>query len=199
MYLILHEKPKFLFIEVPCKSFVYNNNIHYYSNEHCSYFDNHSLQVLLKEQGYKKVILKKVFKGENLLAIFIKKDDKIKLFNASNVIKPKHNFLDYKKNIFKNFNLKYDFLWGAAGKGVILLNILNIDYKKIRFIVDVNKNIQGKFTCLTGVEIISPDSLPKYIQKNSKIFIFNKIYESEIKEIIFKLNLKNKVFPLFTD
>ena len=59
--LILNENPKFVFIEVQCKSFVYNDNIHYYSNEHCSYFDNYSLQILLKYMGYKKFNMKKVF------------------------------------------------------------------------------------------------------------------------------------------
>ena len=90
-------------------------------------------------------------------------------------------------------------MWGAAGKGVMLLSILNINYKKIRYAVDINENIHGKFMCLSGIEIISPNSLLKYIHKDSKLFILNKVYESEIREILLKLNLKNKVLPLFIE
>jgi len=197
--LILNERPKFIFIEVPCKSYVYNDNIHLYNNEHCSYFDNYSLQVLLKNEGYKKISMKKIFNGENLLSIFIKSDEKIKLINDDHTITPKHNLRDFKKKILNNFNYKYDFFWGTSGKGVMLLNVLNITYKKAPYIVDINKNIQGKFICLSGAKIISPDSLQKYIHKKSKIFIMNKVYKDEIKKILLKLKLKNNVYSLFSN
>lgn len=197
--LLLHEKPKFLFIEVPCKSFVYKGNIHYYSNEHCSYFDYYSLQFLLKDLGYKTVNIKKVFNGENLIAIFTKSEEKINLLKNPKSPIPKYNLSDIQNKIFKNFNFKYDFLWGAAGKGVTLLNVLNINYKKVPYIIDVNKNIQGKFICLAGTEIISPNSLSKYVHKKSKIFVMNKVYRNEIKNILSRLKLKNKVFVLFSN
>jgi hypothetical protein len=100
---ILHEKPKFLFIEVPCKSFVINNNIHYYSNEHCSYFDYYSLQVLLKNMGYKKFNMKKTFNDENLISIFIKSEEEIKLVNKNYIVSPKINLRNFKKKVLKKF------------------------------------------------------------------------------------------------
>ena len=195
--LILNENPKFVFIEVPCKSFVYNDNFHYYSNEHCSYFDNYSLQILLKYMGYKKLNMKKVFNSENLISIFIKSDEKIEVVDKDSTNYPKSNLIKFKKKINNNFNYKYDFFWGAAGKGVMLLNILNITYKQVPYLVDVNKNIQGKFISISGTEIISPNSLQKYIHRKSKIFIMNKIYKNEIKKILLKLKIKNKVYSLF--
>jgi|TARA_B110000027_G_C16085377_1_gene285673 hypothetical protein len=198
--LILNENPKFVFIEVPCKTFVYNGNIHYYSNEHCSYFDYYSLQVLLKFFGYKKYTMKKAFNDENLISIFIKSDEKIEVADVADnnpISNPKQNLVKFKKQIINNFNFKYDFFWGAAGKGVMVLNMLNITYKQVPYIVDVNENIQGKFISLSGTEIISQHSLQKYIHSKSKIFIMNKVYKDEIKKILLKLKIKNKVYSLF--
>ena len=105
--------------------------------------------------------------------------------------------IKFKKQIINNFNFKYDFFWGAAGKGVMVLNMLNITYKQVPYIVDVNENIQGKFISLSGTEIISQHSLQKYIHSKSKIFIMNKVYKDEIKKILLKLKIKNKVYSLF--
>ena len=195
--LTLKERPKFVFIEVPVKSFVYDDNYHYYSNEHCSYFDNYSLEFLLKYFGYKKYKMKKVFNGENLISIFLKSDEKIKLIDYNPTINQKKNLVNFKKKITGNFDFKYDFFWGASGKGVTLLNMLDITYKQVPYIIDVNKNIQGKFISISGTEIISPNLLKKYIHKKSKIFIMNKLYKNEIKKTLLKLKVRNKVFSLF--
>ena len=113
------------------------------------------------------------------------------------MVKKKLNLVKFKKKIINNFNFKYDFFWGASGKGVMLLNMLNITHKEVPYLVDVNKNIQGKFISLSGTEIISPYSLQKYIHRKSKIFIMNKIYKDEIKKILLQLKIKNKVYSLF--
>ena len=199
--LILNENPKFVFIEVPCKSFVYKDNFHCYSNEHCSYFDSYSLQILLKYVGYKKLNLKKAFNGENIISIFIKSDEKIQVVDNNSINNStnnsKYSFIKFKKKINNNFNYKYDFLWGASGKGVTLSSILKFTNKQVPYIVDVNKNIHGKFINISGSEIISPNSLQKYIHKKSKILLLNKIYKNEVKKILLKLKLKNKVYYLF--
>ena len=192
---ILHENPNYVFIEVPCKEFVYQNNFHYFTNEHCSYFDNYSLLYLLKQFGYKKINIKKDFNKENILAIF-KKDNKIIFSTKTKIIKNKFNIEKFKMKIKKKYNFKYDFLWGAAGKGVSMLNILNIDNNKIPYIVDINKEIEGKFLAKSGVKIISPITLKKLLENKSKIFIMNKFYKKEIEDILTKLKIPNKVYTL---
>ena len=72
-----------------------------------------------------------------LLVIFKKSDEKIELFNHKSANTPKINLKKMKKNILKNFNFKYDFFWGAAGKGVMVLNILNVNYNQVPYIVDI--------------------------------------------------------------
>lgn len=193
---ILHKKPKFVFIEVPCKSFVYKDNIHYFSNEHCSYFDDYSIQILLKKFGYKKVNIKKVFNGENILSIFIKTKKEIKIKNKISRNPSRFNLEKFQKKFHKKIDLSNDFFWGAAGKGVLFFNLLGINYKKCRFVLDINKEIQGKFLGLSGIKIISPNDLTKYINEKSKIFIMNVLYKKEIEKILKKMKIKNKVYNL---
>ena len=193
---ILHENPKFLFIEVPCKSFAIKN-IHYFSNEHCSYFDKNTIELLLSKFNYQKLSFIKLFNNENLLCIFIKSDVNKKFrYKLNHTKKRFYDFKIEKDKFFKKFNLKYDFLWGASGKGVMLLNSLKITYKSIPRIIDINKNIQGKFIPICGTEIISQNNLPKYVHKNSKIFITNKVYKNEVISILKLLKLNNKVLSI---
>ncbi len=194
---ILHKNPKFFFIEVPCRSFVYKDNIHYFHNEHCSYFDDYSLQILLKKFGYKKLNMKKVFNGENLLTIFIKTEKEINLKKKISEVPNKFNLNKFKNKINKKINLNNDFFWGAAGRGVVLFNILDINYEKCKFVVDMNKEIQGKFLGVSGIKVISPTNLPSYINSKSKIFIMNVIYKKEIENIAKKMKIKNKIYDLF--
>lgn len=194
---ILHEKPKFVFIEVPCKTFVYKDNIHYFSNEHCSYFDNYSIQILLKKFGYKKINIKKVFNGENILSIFVKTKKEINIKKKITRNNSNFNLVNFEKKINKKFNLDNDIFWGASGKGVMFFNLLDINYKKCKFVVDINKEIQGKYLGLSGIKIIPPSDLTMYIDNNSKIFIMNILYKSEIENILKKMNIKNQVYNLF--
>jgi hypothetical protein len=194
---IVHEKPRFIFIEVPCASFVYNNNFHFFSNEHCSYFDEYNIELLLKKFGYKKIKIKKDFNNENILSIFEKTSQKIQITSKKINYKNKFKFNSFIKKIEKKINFNYDFLWGAAGKGVVLLNILNIDYKKCKYIIDINKEIKGKFLSRSGVKVIGPELIKKYLNKKSKIFIMNSLYKSEITDILKKYKISNKVYCLF--
>ena len=80
----------------------------------------------------------------------------------------------------------------------MLFNILDINYKKCKFVVDMNKEIQGKFLGVSGIKIISPTNLPRYIKSKSKIFIMNVIYKKEIANIVKKMKIKNKIYDLFS-
>ena len=79
----------------------------------------------------------------------------------------------------------------------MLFNLLGISYKKCRFVLDINKEIQGKFLGLSGIKIISPNDLTIYINEKSKIFIMNVLYKKEIEKILKKMKIKNKVYNLF--
>ena len=49
----------------------------------------------------------------------------------------KNSFKTFYKDLRKLFNKK-SILWGGSGKGVMLLNILNIQKDKMKYIIDIN-------------------------------------------------------------
>ena len=192
---VLWEEPKYLFIEVPCKNFIYDSNFHYFSNEHCSYFDVFSLQKLLLEFDYYLIKNEIVFNSENLIAFF-QKDTKFPNNYSRKKLVMKNSFKSFSEDILNKLDFENDFIWGASGKGVMLLNILNIDRGKMPYIVDINPNLWGKFIPCTANKIISPKEMVEYISSKSKIWILNKLYKEEIKYQLRDLSVTNPILPL---
>ncbi len=78
-------------------------------------------------------------------------------------------------------------IWGAGSKGTTFVNTLNISYKQIEYIVDVNPRKCGKFVPGTGQCIVGPDFLKEYRPQTT--IIMNPIYRSEIQAAIQELGL----------
>jgi len=102
------------------------------------------------------------------------------------------NILSKKQEIVVSINQssqeEYFVIWGGASKGIIFLITLDDKVrKKIKFVVDINKNKQGKYTAITGKQIKPPDAIKK---ENSvkNIIIMNPNYEGEILEILKSIN-----------
>lgn len=74
------------------------------------------------------------------------------------------------------------YIWGAASKGVILAMHLLEAGIAIQNLIDINPNKQGKFTALTGIQIISPEQFCS-IGTGSTLIIVNPNYEAEIKKV----------------
>lgn len=193
---ITHELPKYVFIEIPCSSFVLKNNFHYFSYEHCSYFDQNSLMTLMSEFGYLPVFMNYVFNDENIISLWSRVKHtgttRVKLQNnASN-----KEFHEWKSTLVSKFQ-NGDVIWGASGKGVMTVNVLEQDYNKIPYIVDKNPNIQGKFIPITGNEIISPKVLKKI--KPANIHVLNSLYLDEIISECRELDVHANIFPFFDE
>jgi hypothetical protein len=54
------------------------------------------------------------------------------------------DYSKWKDRLLSKIN-QNDFIWGAAGKGVMMMNILHLDFKHIPFVIDTNPNISRKF------------------------------------------------------
>lgn len=79
------------------------------------------------------------------------------------------------------------YIWGAASKGVIMAMHLNNAGIEIRNLIDINPNKQGKFTALTGIQIISPEEFCRN-RIGCILIIVNPNYEKEIREITSAIN-----------
>jgi len=182
---ISKEDPEYIFIEIPCSSYVLkDNNYHYFSCEHSSYFDFLSLNILMKNNGYLAKFQERVFNEENVIALYRKKPINENISEDS--------FSKWRHKLLNKIN-KNDIFWGAAGKGVMMLNILGLDFKYIPVVVDANANLSEKFLPIAGNKIIHPSQLKEYITENNKIIVMNELYLEEIKQELLKLEIDANV------
>ena len=193
---LIHESPLYVFIEIPCTSFVLNNNFHYYSYEHCSYFDRNSLNKIMNDFGYYPVFMENVFNAENIISLWSRNNRPARNSQqpTQETISQIDSYDEWKSSLLSKI-FEGDIIWGAAGKGVLILNILGLDYKKMPFIVDKNPCLHGKYIPLTGNEIISPNDLKRMRPEN--IHVLNSLYLDEIVSECRHMDIKTEISPLF--
>lgn len=195
---VLHESPRYTFIEIPCSEYVAQNNWHYFSNEHCSYFSTSCLSRLMKDYGYKNIFCDIVFNGENIIALFERVEQNQKIDNSSigaSQFCLKENHVNWQQRIRSNLT-PGSVIWGAAGKGVTSLNLLGMTNSDVIAAVDVNPNLWGKFIPGTGIQIISPETLCDNYPDVS-VYIMNPLYEGEIKNCLAQLSFNGCIKHFF--
>ena len=199
---VLHESPMYCFIEIPCSSFVLEENFHYFSYEHCSYFDLQSLIKLMSKFHYVPIMSKYMFNNENLITLWQKTSHLTKTNrptrNELASVRPVDLRLAYnnwRSKLLQKICDRDSIIWGVAGKGVMLLNMLNLDYKLMPQIIDINPLINNKYIPLMGNKIVSPSKLRNI--KPETIFILNSIYREEITYQVRQMGLPSSVEPLF--
>lgn len=175
-----------ILIEVPDFEWIVNNeafwDIFY---EHCNYFDTSFLSSF-----FNKMNIKKTFGNQYLLM----------LADLDGLKKPYSN-IRYSKNMFlKSINSIKSFLsnnnnnalivWGAASKGVTLLNIFDKEKINVDFCIDINLKKQNKYIATTGHKIVAPDFLELDTKKEYSIIIANQNYYNEIIQQYSKCNRK---------
>ena len=102
---------------------------------------------------------------------------------------------DWRSNLIQRVCDRHSIIWGAAGKGVMLLNMLNLDYKLMPEIIDINPRISNKYIPIMGNKIVLPSNLREI--KPETIFILNSIYTEEITYQVRQMGLRSVVEPLF--
>ena len=196
---ILHESPKYLFIEIPCFEFLEKNNsynYHYFSNEHCSYFNTNSFKYFMNTIDYSPVYLDREFGGEYIVSFWKKQSEKKLIVEdfISHLNLLDDTFIPWKSKI-RSQVFDNSIIWGGGGKGVMLSNILELNYQNTPFIIDLNKGIQGKYTSSNGIQVVSPEIL---IDHNyTSVINLNPLYNDEIMNLISKLGLNTNVINLF--
>ena len=73
-------------------------------------------------------------------------------------------------------------LWGAAGKGTMLANLIDADAELLSCVVDLNPNKQGCFLPGTGHPIVGPDALAAL--GIASVIVVNPNYVGEIEDIV---------------
>ncbi len=194
-------------LEVPHLFNILNKN--QYDNifhEHIGYHSLKSIQDLCKINNLKVFDVEKIdSQGGSIRCFICKLKSSKKISKKVEVI----NSLEYKSNLFSNYNLKkfkYKIIkhsqnlnkliknlkkrnkkisvYGASGKGQALLQFSKIDNKLINFVFDKSKLKQGLFTPGTDIKIKNP----KYISRKTVDYLL--ILSWNIKKEIIKQEIK---------
>lgn len=74
------------------------------------------------------------------------------------------------------------FVWGAAAKGVSIVNQLGIGHERIPCLIDINPSKQGTYVPITGQRVISPAEFAERAAglADTTVLIMNPNYEREI-------------------
>ncbi|MHC4727329.1 MAG: class I SAM-dependent methyltransferase [Planctomycetota bacterium] len=169
--------------------------------EHCSYFTSESLANLFLRAGFEPIEVAERYDGQyltiearpthnNLNSAF---DTEWIVSNMQHLINDFQNVYRQKVNSWQNTlsdlvtQNNSTVIWGAGSKGITFVNTLNISYKQIEYIVDLNPRKCGKFVPGTAQCIVGPDFLKEY--RPQTIIIMNPIYRSEIQADVKELGL----------
>lgn len=74
-------------------------------------------------------------------------------------------------------------IWGGGSKGVLFALFMMRAGAEVDFIIDINPAKQGFHLASTGLRVYSPDEAFTYVTPSSDIFVMNRNYLSEIREL----------------
>ncbi len=161
--------------------------------EHCSYFTSESLSNLFLQSGFEPIEVAERYDGQ-FLTIEARPghDDADTISDCERAVSNIRYMIDKFQNVYREKVHSWRstlselgsqksriVIWGAVSKGVTFVNTLNISYKQIEYIVDVNPRKCGKFVPGTAQCIVAPDFLQEY--RPDTTIIMNPIYRSEIQ------------------
>ncbi len=189
-----------LYVEVPCWEWIVkHHSFNAFSYEHCSYYSMDSLDQVLEMEGFQSKVIKYTFEGEYLQ--YFGERGRVKATGPDDRFQRKDTLASQTRIFYKNTIKALDqinetihahgqdaVIWGAAGKGTTLINILGLSYKTMEFVVDINPARHKTYIPGGGQQVVAPIQLkqikPKYI------YITNSGYLEEIKTIVNDLGLK---------
>jgi len=165
-----------LYIEVPNSSLTFKFGRFYdYYYEHCNYFSTKSIYLLAEALNMEIIDLSTAMDGE-LLSVLMTNEKLTYQHIKDSLEKSTKSILE--DLTFKISEKKKVFAWGASGNGVQILNKLAIGKSQIEYVIDSDKNKQGKFVPGTLQKIISPQEATEY--NPNVILVFTQFHKTEI-------------------
>ena len=87
-------------------------------------------------------------------------------------------------------------IWGAAAKGTTLVNTIDPEKRRIRFLIDINPAKQGRFVPGTGHQIVSPECLKEGNAGIAGIVNMNPNYLEENRALLAQMSLEIPIVQL---
>ena len=184
---------------------IYHEHIYYYLISPLKNFlENNDLRIVNASEhfihgGSVRLLITKTdssVKSDDSVSYFISKEKKYDskyYLNWSNQI---NSHLKECENILKNIEGNI-VGFGAAAKGCIFLNRLNIDYNTIKYVIDDTLEKQGKYIPGTGIKVINRDIINN--QKIDYILILAHNFSKYIMDSLISFGYKGKFLILLPE
>lgn len=143
-----------LFIEVPNLDIIMaNRRFQDFYSEHLCYFDAQSLTYILVRAGYEVVELHTIEKGDYIVCVATNPTLSLeRMLQDSEAFRGKVRALVQEARACG----RRVGIWGAGGRGVVLLALINADSLGIAYVVDSDSKKWGSFTPVTHLPVVSP-------------------------------------------
>jgi len=144
-----------LFIEVPnLDVIVANRRFQDFYSEHLCYFDAQSLTYILVRAGYELVELYTIEKGDYIVCVAINPP-----LSLERMLQDLEVFCSKVRALVQEARAcgRKVGIWGAGGRGIALLALINADNLGIAYVVDSDSKKWGSFTPVTHLPVVSPD------------------------------------------
>jgi SAM-dependent methyltransferase len=180
-----------VFFETPCVEWILrHDSVWDLFYEHCSYFSAGSLAVAFARGGFAAETVTHVFGGQYLWAegrpaagVESPSSDGARIADlASRYAEREAAIVDeLRDRIFDLSRRGPVAIWGAAGKGVTLANLIDPDGALLACVIDINPNKHGKYLPGSGHPIVGPTGLaalgirtalltnPNYLDENARL------------------------------
>jgi len=175
-----------LYIEVPAWEWIAKRLSFYaFSYEHCSYYSENSLRRMLAKIGYEVRYCAFDFDNEYLSCVAMPGKSRPYREDLDELLKDTAAFAESLPSLMKTMRESFSpehILWGAAGKGTNLLNLIDCMYTDSPVVIDSNPRRAHTFIPRTGQEVIPPHEISNWHPR--KILLTNSAYRAEMKKTI---------------
>ncbi len=194
-----------LFVDVPnALAMLKGLNLWDLLYEHRSYFLPQTLARLLIRSGFSPAILRVTYGGQSLAAVALPSrnfpvdasprgpaEQTLRLISAfAPTFARRLGQWQRRLEEYRRCNKRVVF-WGAAAKGVMLLNALTGSDDLVECVVDVNPRKQGLFVPLSAHQVVAPESLRTCPPK--VVVVMNGLYRHEVKHKLEELSIQADV------
>lgn len=149
--------------------------------EHCSFFTGASLAFLMRKSGFCVTRFEKVFGGQYMWMEGRREEPFLDA--CGRYFKEERRMAKtWERHLAEGQCHGERFIvWGAGGKGVAFLSLLDPEREYVEAVVDINPKKQGMYLPGTGHPIISPEEAMR-ISSPLTIVVMNELYAEEIRE-----------------
>lgn len=182
-----------LFFETPCVNWIFENQVIWdFFYEHCSLFNQISLEKIFNRVGFFVNKISHVFGGQYL---WLEGENRGRISSAENVansgtVDKMRKFAAYEKETIDRWHATVSEkcrtgklgVWGAGAKGVTFVNLIDPDCEKIKLVIDLNPEKHQKFIPGSGHPVVGPETASNSGIIN--IIVMNPNYIEEIRAIL---------------